>query len=72
LIATASQIRAARALLGWHQSRLSEESGVSLATIKRMEINGTENSSAGNVGRVQVALETAGVEFVRGGVVMKD
>lgn len=32
-----SQIRAARALLGWHQAELAQRAGIGLATIQRLE-----------------------------------
>ncbi len=59
------QWRAARALIGWSQTALSEKIGVSSLTIKRME------RSAGNVSddvrnRARQALEAAGVEFTNG------
>ncbi|WP_425405860.1 helix-turn-helix domain-containing protein [Hwanghaeella sp.] len=60
----AAQIRAARGLIQWSQEDLAREAGVSRPTIKRMESQGPENSSAGNVDRVQKALEAAGVEFI--------
>ena len=41
-------------------------SSLSLPTIQRMEKLGLERSSAGNVERVQRALEAAGVEFTNG------
>ena len=61
---TAGQLRAARALLGMDQKVLAELSGVSLPTIQRMEKLGMERSQAGNVERVQRALEDGGVEFI--------
>lgn len=59
-----SQIRAARGLLDWTQKELSEESGLSLTTIKRMETLGTGRSSGDNLAAVQKALESAGVQFI--------
>lgn len=61
---SAKQVRAARVFLGWEQRELAEKSGLSLPTIQRMEKLGMERSQAGNVERVQRALETAGVEFI--------
>ncbi|MGA0608584.1 helix-turn-helix domain-containing protein [Phenylobacterium sp. VNQ135] len=62
---TATQIRAARALLGWSQPALAKASGLSLPTIVRMESQlGPGRSSAANVEAVQRALESAGVLFL--------
>jgi len=62
---TASQIRAARALLGWSQPALSQASGISLPTVVRMESQlGPGRSSAANVDAVRRALENAGVTFL--------
>ncbi len=62
---TNAQLRAARSLLGWSQARLAEASGLGIATIKRMEgERGPLRSSAGNVLKVQQALEDAGVIFI--------
>ena len=62
---SAAQIRAARGLIGWSQATLSESSGLSLPTIKRMEGKvGPGRSSAENVAAVVRALEAAGVEFI--------
>ena len=62
---TASQIRAARALIDWSQPKLAEASGLSLPTIRRMEgALGPGRSSAANVEAVRVALERAGVTFL--------
>lgn len=62
---TASQLRAARALLGWSQPALAKASGLSLPTIVRMEsAMGPGRSSAANVQAVRRALEDAGVLFL--------
>ncbi len=59
------QLRAARGLVGWSQSALAKASGLALSTIKRMEgERGPLRSSAGNVLKVQQALEDAGVIFI--------
>ncbi len=59
------QLRAARGLVGWSQSALAKASGLALSTIKRMEgERGPLRSSAGNVLKVQQALEGAGVIFI--------
>lgn len=62
---TSAQLRAARAMLGIDQKDLAELSGVSIATIQRME------SSEGNVRgvvesltRVVEALNRAGIELL--------
>ncbi len=61
----AAQMRAARGLVGWSQSKLAEASGLALSTIKRMEGDrGPLRSSAENVLKVQQALEDAGVIFI--------
>ena len=62
---TSEQIKAARAILRWKAKDLSEKSGVSLATIQRMEqLDGAENTLMKNVIAVQKTLENAGVEFI--------
>ncbi|MDR9808229.1 helix-turn-helix transcriptional regulator [Rhizobium hidalgonense] len=60
----ASQVKAARALIGMTQEELAKAAGLSGQTVKRMESVGTERSSAGNVLLVQKALEAAGVQFI--------
>lgn len=59
-----SQIRAARALLNITQNDLAERSGISFATVQRMEKLGTGRSSAENLSAVQKVLESAGVQFI--------
>lgn len=66
---TASQVRAARALVDWSQQQLQEATGFSATTIKRMESDkiGPGKSSVENLEKVRVVLECAGVEFVNSG-----
>lgn len=65
LLITPEQIRAARALLKWRASDLAEHSGVSIASIQRMEQDhGTDRASAKSVESVRRALTQAGVEFI--------
>lgn len=62
---TATQVRAARALLNIDQRKLAELSGLSLPTIQRME--GSDDVVRGNVDSLMkliAALEKAGVEFI--------
>ncbi|RTL88157.1 MAG: XRE family transcriptional regulator [Hyphomicrobiales bacterium] len=58
-----SQIRAARGLLGWSQSKLADAAGLSLPTIKRTELE-TVNVSPEAREKLRAALESAGVEFI--------
>ena len=65
---TASQIRAARALIGWSQPELAAASHLSMPTIRRMEGPlGPGRSTAANVDAVQRTLEAAGVVFLAAG-----
>jgi transcriptional regulator with XRE-family HTH domain len=62
---TASQLRAARALLGIDQRKLAEMSGLSVPTIQRMEAS--EDMIRGNVDsliKLVTALTAAGVELI--------
>ena len=62
---TGAQIRAGRVLVDWTGARLSEASGVSLQTIRRMEGEvGTGRSSQANIQAVRRAVEDAGVAFL--------
>ena len=63
-----SQLRAARALLGWSQERLSEASGVSVPTIKRLEPGeGIVQTRVETLEKLRHALEAQGVSFTNGG-----
>ena len=60
-----SQIRAARALLGWTASNLAERSGVSLKTIGRAEtVSGVPRMLTEKMDAIQLALEQGGVVFI--------
>jgi transcriptional regulator with XRE-family HTH domain len=67
---TATQLRAARALLGIDQRRLAELSGLSVPTIQRMEAS--EMMVRGNVDslvKLIAAFEAAGIEMIDEGAV---
>ena len=63
---TATQLRAARALLGIDQRRLAELAGLSLPTIQRMEAStaGTVGGKVDSLTRIVAALDAAGVELI--------
>jgi transcriptional regulator with XRE-family HTH domain len=59
-----SQVRAARALLGWSQSKLARVAGVGLATLQRIEQReGVVKGNFSTVLKIQKALEKAGILF---------
>lgn len=64
-IITASQLRAARALLGLDQRQLAERAGVSLPTIQRMEASdGVVRGVIDTLMKVIEALESGGIELI--------
>jgi transcriptional regulator with XRE-family HTH domain len=59
-----SQVRAARALLGWSQGKLARAAGVGLATLQRIEQSkGVVKGNFTTVVKIQKALEQAGIQF---------
>jgi hypothetical protein len=61
------QLKAARALLGWDQFRLSKESGVAISTIRRQE-HATEFTCTVPIFlKMKDSLEKAGIEFLNHG-----
>ncbi len=60
---TISQIKAARALLGWRQSDLARETRLSLPSIKNLE-RGSSSPKTSTIKTLQNTLTSAGVEFV--------
>jgi len=64
-VITATQMRAARALLGIDQRRLAELSGVSLPTIQRMEASeGNVRGVVDSLMKVVEAFERSGIELI--------
>lgn len=62
---TGAQIRMARGLLRWSVKDLAEYSGVSTATIKRMEdVDGVPKSIADNLSKIQSVLEKNGIQLI--------
>lgn len=67
LAITSELIRAARALLRWEQRDLAHASGVSLPTIKRLEvIPGNLAAHSSTVTALRRAFESVGIEFING------
>jgi transcriptional regulator with XRE-family HTH domain len=62
-IITASQVRAARGLLGWPLHPLIEASGVAKSTLIRFEAEAVVPRAA-TIDAIRTALEGAGVEFI--------
>ena len=61
---TIEQLRAARGLLGWSQSELAARAGLSLPTVKRLEGKFGPRVSDEARGKMQRAIEAAGIEFI--------
>ena len=61
-----AQIRAARALLGWHQSELARRAKIGLATIQRLEQgpDGPVMAHVATVVRITECFAKAGVQFL--------
>jgi transcriptional regulator with XRE-family HTH domain len=60
---TSSQLRAARGMLNWSREDLARASGVTARTIARLEMGEVEPSIS-TLGKIQVALEAAGITFI--------
>lgn len=61
---TGTQLRAARALIGWTSQKLADESGVHYATISRAEqFDGVPSIRATTLAQLQETLESAGIMF---------
>ena len=60
-----AQIRAARSLLRWTTNDLARASGVSVATIKRLEAqDGIPGGQQRTLQDIKRAFESAGIEFI--------
>jgi len=64
-VITSAQIRAARGILNWSRKDLAEHSGVSFASMMRLEsFEGVPASNFKTLESVKQAFEKAGVEFI--------
>ena len=61
---TPTQIRAARAMLGWSMVALAKAARVSVSTVKRAEDEGPQPVSDAILAAIRDALETEGVRFL--------
>ena len=62
---TAAQLRAARALLGIHQRKLAQLSGLSLPTIQRMETSdGVIRGNVDSLMKLVAAFDASGIELI--------
>ena len=62
---TSSQIKAARALLGWTVQELADKSSLGFTTIVRMESSeGVPASQVKTLEAVKKILELSGIEFI--------
>jgi transcriptional regulator with XRE-family HTH domain len=67
---SATQMRAARALLGIDQRKLAELSGLSVPTIQRMEASeGVVRGNVDSLMKLVGALNTAGIELIGEGAI---
>jgi transcriptional regulator with XRE-family HTH domain len=64
---TATQVKAARILLGLDQRDLAEMAGLGIATVKRLETATEPRGAVKTLLKVQAALEKAGIEFIPAG-----
>ena len=61
---SASQIRAARALLGWNGANLAEKSGIGITTLRRYEVQeGIPAANTSVLMSIKACFEDAGIEF---------
>ena len=62
---TSAQIRGARGLLNWSRKELADHSGVSFASMMRLEsFDGVPASNFKTLESVKSAFENAGIEFI--------
>lgn len=63
---TGSQVRAAKAMLGWSGADLAQKAGVSLSSVRRIVAHDgiPEDQSMRIILAVKSALEKAGIEFI--------
>jgi hypothetical protein len=62
---TSAQIRAARGLLDWSRKDLADHSGLSFASMMRLEsFDGVPASNVRTLEAIKKAFEDAGIEFI--------
>ena len=61
---TSTQVRGARAMLGWSMMALANAARVSVSTVKRIEDGGSQPVSDAILAVVRNALEREGVHFL--------
>ena len=62
---TSAQIRAARGMLDWTRSDLSEKSGVGFSSLQRLEsADGVPGAQFKTLEAIKDAFEKAGIEFL--------
>ena len=61
---SSSQIKAARAMLGWSALKLAEFSGIGPATIRRYELQeGIPSANTNVLQKIKSVLESSGIQF---------
>jgi transcriptional regulator with XRE-family HTH domain len=64
-VITSAQIRAARGILNWSRKDLAEHSGVSFASMMRIEsFEGVPASNFKTLESIKLAFEKSGIEFI--------
>ena len=60
----AAQVRAARALVDWPQTKLAAAAGVPVSLVERFETGAADHVVDEEIDKLRAALEAAGVAFI--------
>jgi transcriptional regulator with XRE-family HTH domain len=60
----AAQVRAARALIDWSQTKLADAAGVPVSLVERLETEAADHAADEGIDKLRAALEAAGVVFI--------
>jgi transcriptional regulator with XRE-family HTH domain len=60
----AAQVRAARALIDWSQTKLAAAAGVPVSLVERLETETADHVGDEGIDKLRAALEAAGVVFI--------
>jgi transcriptional regulator with XRE-family HTH domain len=60
----ASQVRAARALINWSQTKLADAAGVPVSLVERLDTEAVDPVADEAIDKLRAALEAAGVVFI--------